>query len=277
VSAHPDPFRDVDAQPDPRRLVEALEIRGRATTHTLLRRRFLRFVPVRPGDRVLEVGCGTGVVVRDVARLVGPRGRVVATDRSRLLLAAARRLTRDPALRRRITWRVADGTELPFADGRFASALAVTVMLHVAEPEAVVREMARVVRAGGRVALQDQDFGTVATVHPDPARTDLILREVAARIYEEPYSGRRLPALLRAAGLTDIRLRTDVYQDTTLEPYTKGFLERRAENAVKMGIVDAPTAQRWLDGFTDLVARGSFVFTMNFYGAVGVKPAARRR
>ena len=42
-------------------------------------------------------------------------------------------------------------------------------MLHVAEPLAVVREMARVTRPGGRVALQDQDFGTVAAAHPDRA------------------------------------------------------------------------------------------------------------
>ncbi len=65
---------------------------------------------------------------------------------------------------------------------------------------------------------------------------------------------------------------TDVYQDTTLEPYTKGFLERRAENAVRFQIVDAPTAQHWLDGFTDLVARGAFLFTTNYYGATGRKP-----
>ncbi len=151
-------------------------------------------------------------------------------------------------------------------------ALAITVVLHVADPLRVVGEMARVSRAGGRVGLQDQDFGTVAVTHPDRALTDRILDEVAAHIYAEPYSGRRLTGLLRHAGLAGVRLLTDVYQDTTLEPWTKTFLERRAEHAVKFGIVDAPTAERWLDGFTGLVARGAFVLTMNYYGAVGVKP-----
>ena len=69
-----------------------------------------------------------------------------------------------------------------------------------------------------------------------------------------------------------MRLLTDVFQDTTLEPWTKTFLERRAENAVRFGVVDVPTAQRWLDGFTAVVAAGAFVLTMNYYGAVGVKP-----
>jgi hypothetical protein len=81
-----------------------------------------------------------------------------------------------------------------------------------------------------------------------------------------------LPGLLRAAGLERVRLQTDVFQDTTLEPWTKTFLERRAERAVRFGIVDADTAQRWLDGFTTLVAQGAFVLTINYYGAVGTKP-----
>jgi hypothetical protein len=138
-----------------------------------------------------------------------------------------------------------------------------------------VREMVRVTRPGGRVAVQDQDFGTVAVTHPERALTERIMWGVATRMYEEPHSGRRLPALLRAAGLEHVRLLTDVFQDTTLEPFAKSFLERRAENAVRFGIVDAPAARKWLDGFTELVARGDFVLTFNYYGAVGLKPASR--
>jgi SAM-dependent methyltransferase len=202
---------------------------------------------------------------------------VVGVDPSRWLIAAARELAGDAGAGRRIAFRVATGERLPFRKDRFDRALAVTVLLHVADPMRVVKEMVRVTRAGGRVGVQDQDFGTVAAEHPDRALTQRIFTEVPARIYEEPYSGRRLLGLLGAAGLADVRLLTDVYQDTTLEPYTKGFLERRAENAVRFGIVDERAGQRWLDGFTELVARGAFVLTMNYYGVVGVKPPAGRR
>jgi ubiquinone/menaquinone biosynthesis C-methylase UbiE len=271
-SLHPDPWRDVDAQPNAAQLATTLELRGRTPAQARLRRRFLRFARLRPGDAVLEVGCGTGVVVRDVAAMVGRRGRVVGVDPSLSILSVARTLCGRVQGGPRITLRLADGARLPFAAGRFDAALAITVILHVADPLTVVSEMARVVKRGGRVGLQDQDFGVVAVTHPDRELTDRIMRGVAARVYAEPYSGRRLPGLLLAAGLEHIRLLTDVYQDTTLEPFTKTFLERRAENAVKFGLVDAPTAQRWLDGLTALVARGAFVLTMNYYGAVGVKP-----
>ena len=253
-------------------MAKSLEARGRTPAQARLRRRFLKFVPVKARDRVLEVGCGTGVVVRDLAAMVGRRGEVVGVDASRRLLERARALCRETARATRVALRVADGARLPFAAGRFDAALAITVILHVADPLRVAREMARVTRPGGRVGLQDQDFGVVAVTHPDRALTERIMRGVAERVYEEPHSGRRLPGLLRAAGLADVRLLTDVYQDTTLEPWTKTFLERRAERAVRFGIVNVATAERWLDGFTEVVAADAFVLTLNYYGAVGVRP-----
>ena len=265
--SHPDPFREVDRSANPAALAAALEARGRAVSQRRLRLRFLRAIPVRRGDTVLEVGCGTGVILRDLVPLVGQGGRLAGIDPSNTLLATARRLCRGTG----ISVRQADGAKLPFKDDGFDVTLAVTVLLHVADASAVVQDMTRVTRPGGLVAVQDQDFGTVAVTHPDRTLTERILDGVVARIYEEPHSGRRLPALLRKAGLERIRLRTDVYQDTELEPYTKTFLERRAELAVRFGIVEAPVAARWLDGFTELIRQGSFVFTVNYYGAVGMK------
>lgn len=268
----PDPWRALDAQPNVAALIEGMEARGAVPAQARLRRRFLRFVPVRSGDRVLEVGCGSGVVLRDLAALVGRRGRVVGADTSRAMLSAARRLSRPAPRAARIELRQCDGAHLPFPPAEFDATLGITVILHVAEPAAVVEEMARVTRPGGRVGLQDQDFGMMAVTHPDPGLTDRILDGVPRALYEEPRSGRRLPGLLVGAGLRRVRLLTDVFQDTTLEPWTKTFLERRAANAVSFGIVDASLAQTWLDGFTALVAAGTFVFTMTYYGAVGVKP-----
>jgi ubiquinone/menaquinone biosynthesis C-methylase UbiE len=272
---HPDIWRAIDAQPTAAKLADTLELRGRTPAQVRLRRRFLRFVPIRAGERVLEIGCGTGVVLRDLMTLVGKRGEVTGLDPSRTMLQRARALSRGVA-GGRLRLRSGDGNDLPFAGGRFDVALAITVILHVGDPLRVVKELARVTRAGGRVGLQDQDFGLVGAAHPDRTLTDRILDGVAARIYEEPYSGRRLPALLREAGLEQVRVLADVYQDTALTDFSRAFLERRAENAVRFGIVDAPTAERWLDGFNEYLGRGAFVLTMNYFGAVGVKPERRR-
>lgn len=271
---HPDAYRAIDRQPDAEQYVKSLELRGRAPSHAGLRRRFLRFAGVRPGWRVLEVGCGTGVVCRDLAGLVGPRGHVTGVDPSRVLVSSARQLAQDHGLGGRIDFRVGDGTRLKLARDRFDCALAVTVLLHVPRPELVVRELARVTRPGGIVGVQDQDFATQVLNHPDRALTRRIFEGVAARTYPEPWSGRTLVPQLVRAGLSRIRLHTDVYEDITLEPFTRALLERRAANAVRFGLVSSSAAARWLQEIERLAAVGEFVFTMNFYGVTGVKSRA---
>ncbi len=261
----------LEKPPDPATLIAALEDRGRTPSQARLRRRFLRFARIAPGQRVLEVGSGSGVVARDVAAIVGKGGHVVGVDSGRMVIAVARRLARRASLDGHLEFRVADAARLPFRPRRFDTAIAVTLLLHVDRPAAVLSEMIRVTRSGGTVGAQDQDFGTLALTHPDPALTARILDAVAKSRYAEPCSGRRLPGLFAAAGLRRVRVLADVYQDTTLGSYTRTFLERRAEHAVRLGITDPAGAQRWLDGFVTLARAGAFVMTLNYYGVTGVK------
>lgn len=270
---HIDPYRGVDRQPDPQRYVKSLEARGETRSQTRLRRRFLRFARIRPGWRVLEVGSGTGVVCRDLAQIVGPRGAVVGVDPSRVFVQAARRLAKEHGVADRVSFKAGDGVRLRFSDGAFDATLAITVLLHVPRAEAVLREMIRVTRPGGVVGVQDQDFGTLALDHPDRALTARILDGVAMRLYADPWSGRTLFGTLNRLGLRQVRLTTDVYQDTRLEAWTRSMLERRAENAATLGLVSDRQARRWLEAIDAQARAGSFVLTLNFYGVVGVKRA----
>jgi ubiquinone/menaquinone biosynthesis C-methylase UbiE len=274
VPLHPDPWRAIDRQPRPERYGRMMEARGRSPSQARLRRRFLRFCRIAPGWRVVEVGSGSGVVARDVAALVGPRGRVTGIDRSRVLLAAARRRAREERLDRRLDFRLGDASALPLRTGRFDCALAVTVLLHVARPDAMLRELVRVTRPGGVVALQDQDFGTQVLDHPDRELTRRIFDGVTARLYPDPFSGRTLVRRLVELGLERVRLLADVYQARRLDPFTHDLLERRATAAVEFGLVGARRAARWLAEIERADAAGHFVFTFNYYGAAGTRPRA---
>ena len=278
MAPHPDPWRAIDRQPDPARYVRMMESRGRTPTQARVRRRFLRFCRIAAGWNVLEVGVGSGVVARDVAVRVGPRGHVTGVDRSGVLLATARRRAREEGLARRMDFRLGDAAALPLRTGRFDCALAVTVLLHVARPQAMLRELVRVTRPGGVVGLQDQDFGTQVLDHPDRALTRLIFEGVADRMYPEPYSGRTLVRRLVELGLERVRLLADVYQVRTLDAFTHGLLKRRTEIAMQFGLIGPRQAGGWLDAIERAAAAGHFVFTFNYYGATGIKPggAARR-
>lgn len=108
-------------------------------------------VEARPVHVVLDVATGTGAVAIELARRFGCR--VVGVDQSSEMLAEGRRRVEDAGLGERIELRPARAEDLPFADGSF-DALTVTYLLrYVDEPGATIRELARVVRPGGTVAL----------------------------------------------------------------------------------------------------------------------------
>ncbi|MGY1682189.1 class I SAM-dependent methyltransferase [Geodermatophilus sp. SYSU D01176] len=102
---------------------------------------------VAPGQSVLDVACGTGVVARTVADRQGGDGRVVGVDLNDGMLAVARRI------RPELEWRRADAAELPFPDGTFDTVLCQMALMFFPDRAAALREMARVTRPGGTVAV----------------------------------------------------------------------------------------------------------------------------
>jgi demethylmenaquinone methyltransferase / 2-methoxy-6-polyprenyl-1,4-benzoquinol methylase len=112
-----------------------------------------------PGERVLDVATGTGMVARDLVRRYGVD--VVGLDQSPQMLAAARaRLARSPQLAARVTLIEGEAERLPFADGEFDHLTFTYLLRYVDDPDATLRELARVVRPGGRIATLE--FGEPA-------------------------------------------------------------------------------------------------------------------
>ena len=272
MPASVDPYRAIDREADPWRFALLLEARGNQPHQARLRRDFLSLAGVRAGLHVLDVGCGTGVVTRDVATRVGARGTAIGVDPSRALLAVARRRTRAEGSGARPMFRRGDGLALPFAPASFDVTLAVTVLLHVPGGDRVLGEMVRVTRPGGRVAVLDQDFGTLAIDVPDRTLTRRIVDGHAERFYAEPWSGRTLARRLRLAGLVRVRRRAFVVVDSTYDDYVRSMLERRVDLARRWRLVTAADGRRWLRSAEAAADRGDFFMSLNYYGAVGVRP-----
>jgi SAM-dependent methyltransferase len=159
---------------------------------------------LRPGLSLLDVGCGPGTITADLAELVAP-GRVVGLDREEAPLGQARA----EAERRGLTttsYVVGDVYALDFPDGTFDVVHAHQVLQHLTDPAAALREMARVTRPGGLVAVRDADYAAM-TWHPASAGLTrwLELYRAAARDNgAEPDAGRQLVAWAHQAGLTDL-------------------------------------------------------------------------
>jgi SAM-dependent methyltransferase len=105
-----------------------------------------------PGERVLDVGCGTGAVARVAARRVGSGGSVAGADPNAGMLAEARARAAASGLDA-VDWRQAPAEALPFADAAFDVVLCQQGLQFMPDPAAALADMARVLKPGGRLAL----------------------------------------------------------------------------------------------------------------------------
>jgi len=118
----------------------------------ITRERLAEVLSVKPGERVLEVGPGTGYYTLDVAEWVGEDGAVDILDVQQEMLDHTMERARERGLAN-ITPRLGDATGMPYEDGTFDAAFLVTVLGEVPDQDAALRELARVLRPGGRLVV----------------------------------------------------------------------------------------------------------------------------
>lgn len=163
------------------------------------------FLPyLRPGMRLLDVGCGPGSVTAGLAQAVAP-GDAVGIDIDAGQVGHARALAAERGIAN-VHFEVADAARLPFPDASFDAAFANTVLEHVADADAVVREMRRVLNPGGVIGIRDGDWGTRVQAPSLPLVEAAYTRYVALirANGSNPFIGRRHRELLHGAGFTRI-------------------------------------------------------------------------
>jgi SAM-dependent methyltransferase len=137
---------------------------------------------LKSGNRVLEVGCGSGVFLPRLAEKVQPNGQVVGLDHSDALVVEARKSADASQYSDAITVDLGDAYKLPYPSSTFDAAHCERVLMHLADPTAAVREMARVVRPGGVVVAAEPDWAGARFDHPDQEALRLVyLRALSMR------------------------------------------------------------------------------------------------
>jgi ubiquinone/menaquinone biosynthesis C-methylase UbiE len=178
----------------------------------------LQMMKPQPGSLVADLGCGLGFDVRRLSELVGPEGLAIGVDASLTLIESARAASKNfPA----VEFIQADIQKLPFASSSLHSFKVDRTLQHVERPQAVLSEIFRTMRPGGRVVCADPDWATFSIEASSFGNTEHPIARQVAQLWSEdirnPRIGRDLSKLLIETGFVDLEVTETVLSTPAFE------------------------------------------------------------
>ena len=199
---------------------------------------------LRPGMRVLDVGCGPGSITLGLAEAVSP-GEVVGVDLQAAQVEQARALAVSRHAKN-VCFEAASIYALPFPDRSFDAVFANGVVMHLAEPVGALAELRRVLRAGGIAAVRDPDFGASLYAPTTPLLERLLALRTRVRRHNggDPFRPRHYRRLLLEAGFVRAEAGASVEAAGSAAKTGRhaAFLK-----AMLQGFAPTLRAQGWLD------------------------------
>ncbi|SDD16027.1 methyltransferase domain-containing protein [Ruegeria marina] len=223
-----------------------------------------------PGERLLDLGCGNGLLTLDLARAVGDSGHVLGLDPSPDMLDLARARC---AGRGNVGFEQGRAETLPFADASLDGAVSLQVFEYFDDMRPPLCELFRVLKPGGRLVIGDMHWDTLTWHSDEPAR----MAEMC-RIWDRHVACRdvpaRLPAVLTEVGFRLFAVTPVPFSDTQLRPDGLAAMMIRLMTgyAVQTGAMTDADAGAWAKEQRDLARDGRFFFSLTHFVCHAQKP-----
>ncbi|MDH3712808.1 MAG: methyltransferase domain-containing protein [Gammaproteobacteria bacterium] len=233
------------------------------------RMRTLEVLAPRSGENIIDIGCGPGLLVHDLATEVGTQGCVVGVDTSPAMLELAERRCADLP---QVAFAAGDATNLAYDDATFDAAACIQVLLYIDDTDRVLAEICRVLKPGGRVLLMETDWRGMVLSSDNQA---LSAKMAAAwgRKVPSPNLPVRLGPLLREHGFAVVAVEAFPILSTSYrrEGYSAGMLAQFASLARKEGTVSETDSRHWLNELKRQGAEDAYFFCVNRFLFLAVK------
>ncbi|WP_105968957.1 methyltransferase domain-containing protein [Streptomyces geranii] len=250
------------------RLVAGLDAQDQADGVRRLRAWAQGALDPRPGERVIDIGSGTGTQTLALAAAVAPSGDALGIEANPVMREVAER--RAAAAGGPARFLHGDAVALPVPDASVDVVWCERVLQHLSEPDKAVREIARVLRPGGRVALIDSDWGT-ALLHPADPDTLAALTKGILAMAANPYSGRRLLGQVADAGLVaDDQGSQALIQDRG--SVTWPLVRMMTESTVRSGLLTEEQRDRLHAELAAAAERGALHMSVTMFAVVAHRP-----
>ncbi|MGH2731968.1 MAG: methyltransferase domain-containing protein [Actinomycetota bacterium] len=260
-------FGEIDKTDDPEYFARFLAAGAGCRGNPEARAAALEALRVGEGQAILEVGCGLGAAVVEVAPMVGPKGRAVGVDISETMIEKAR--TRLDAQGLPVEFHRADARALPFEDRSFDGCRADFLLVSLAEPERALGELVRVLKPAGRLVVLDTDHETQFVDTPYPETTRILVRTLSEGEASGTI-GRCLPRLFEEQGLVEIEVRPFVVLFT--HEFFRLLLEGIVLRAQELGKLATDDARKWWDHLEEANASGTFFAGTSVFVVSGTRP-----
>jgi SAM-dependent methyltransferase len=240
---------------DTEALLALLDAADQMPSAVRLRERSYELLSPVPDSTIVDVGCGAG---RAVAELAERGVHAVGVDPNPTMLAAARERWSAAEFRE------AGAEELPFADGSVSGYRADKVFHVLQEPARAVAEARRVLCPGGRIVLVGQDWDAIMIDSDDATLTRTIVH-ARADLLGTPRAGRQYRNLLLDGGFEDVSV--EVHTSVFTDPAMLSLLTRLAEPACASGAISGEEADEWLAGQRRRAETGRLLIAIPFFMA----------
>lgn len=229
----------------------------------------LRRLSVTDGENVLDIGSGPGFLATEMAEAVGPSGKVVGIDISKLMVDRAASNASHPW----VSYQVADATELPFEDETFDVVVSTQVAEYVPDIETFCSEVYRVLKPNGRGLILATDWDAVCWHSENPERMERVLKAFAPHCADSRLP-RTLAARLKKSGLVvdDVTyfpiVNVDRYEGcygAMIVPFIKAYVS--SQNAIPMEELEL-----WSNEQAELDERGEHFFSSGRFSFSILKP-----
>jgi ubiquinone/menaquinone biosynthesis C-methylase UbiE len=221
------------------------------------------------GESVLDAGCGTGLLLEQEALAVGSKGRAEGVDFSDAMLAHARgRCARLEHVR------LQQGSieTLPFEDASFDAVSCTQTLLYVEDMDKALREIYRVLKPRGRIAIIETDWSGAIINSLDQAMTDKIFDAWGLAVIN-PNLPRRLGAILRRIDFGAQRVEAIPVLNASYSEhsFSANMLQNFADAAVKQSVITKAESEAWREGVDSLIQRDEYFFCVNRFLFSAVK------
>ncbi len=248
--------------------VASLEARGRAAGYLTMVKNLIEAANLSPGKALLEVGCGTGVLDRWLARHTGGENRIIGMDINSYFLKEAAALARKDGLEDAIEFREGSAEAIPFSDSSFDITWSITVIEEV-DADRMLAEMVRVTKPGGRVAVGARaiDLPWLMNLPLPPGLKAKVEAPGVGSIAELGCADASLYQRFHQAGLTQVKM---FPQLSIFDSSSRAVLDYLQAGALSR--LDREEAGQWHTARSKAEAEGTFFMAWPHHCAVGTKP-----